>query len=181
MYLAQILWEFISYSSSKLVFLIHGWLSFKWQVGDTVLPLSSTPSFLGQSSLFTSSPWKKKPYMLVNSLEVESYFFPHSIGETNHAVPPRRRVFTLSHSVMSDICDLMDCSLPPSSCPWGFPCKDTGVRCPFLLQGLFLTKELNPCALQLLHWQAISSSLSYLKNPNINAGGTGKYNCYLAC
>ena len=69
MYLAQILWEFISYSSSKLVFLIHGWLSFKWQVGDTVLPLSSTPSFLGQSSLFTSSHWKKKPYMLVNSLK----------------------------------------------------------------------------------------------------------------
>ena len=29
-------------------------------------------------------------------------------------------------------------------CPWVFPGKNTGVGCHFLLQGIFLTQELNP-------------------------------------
>jgi len=29
-------------------------------------------------------------------------------------------------------------------CPWDFPGKNTGVGCHFLLQGIFLTQELNP-------------------------------------
>ena len=29
-------------------------------------------------------------------------------------------------------------------CPWDFPGKSTGVDCHFLLQGIFLTQELNP-------------------------------------
>ena len=36
-------------------------------------------------------------------------------------------------------------------CPWDSPGKNTGVGCHFLLQGIFLTQESNPC---LLHWQA---------------------------
>ena len=31
--------------------------------------------------------------------------------------------------------------------PWYFPGKNTGVVCRFLLQGIFLTQELNPCLL----------------------------------
>ena len=32
-------------------------------------------------------------------------------------------------------------------CPWNFPVKNTGVGCHFLLQGISLTQELNPCLL----------------------------------
>ena len=38
-------------------------------------------------------------------------------------------------------------------CLWNSPGKNTGVGCPFLLQGIFPTQESNPC---LLHWQADS-------------------------
>ena len=41
-------------------------------------------------------------------------------------------------------------------CPWSFPGKDAGVGCHFLLQGIFLTQELNSCLSHLLHWQADS-------------------------
>ena len=36
-------------------------------------------------------------------------------------------------------------------CPWDFPGKNTGMGCHSLLQGIFLTQELNPCLLYLLH------------------------------
>ena len=32
-------------------------------------------------------------------------------------------------------------------CPWNSPGKNTGVGCPFILQGIFLTQESNPCLL----------------------------------
>ena len=35
-------------------------------------------------------------------------------------------------------------------CPWDSPGKNTGGGCHFLLQGIFLTQEVNPC---ILHWQ----------------------------
>ena len=41
--------------------------------------------------------------------------------------------------------------------PMGFPGKNTGVSCHFLLQGIFLTQGLN---LSLQHWQADSLLLS---------------------
>ena len=53
----------------------------------------------------------------------------------------------------------MNCSQPGSFCPWGFPGKNTGVNCHFLLQGLFLTQGSN---LSFLHWQAGSLPLSRL-------------------
>ena len=37
-------------------------------------------------------------------------------------------------------------------CPWNSLGKITGVGCHFLLQGIFLTKELNLHFLYLLHW-----------------------------
>ena len=41
----------------------------------------------------------------------------------------------------------------------GFPGKNTGVGCHFLLQGIFLTQESNPHLLCLLHWQGGSLPL----------------------
>ena len=41
------------------------------------------------------------------------------------------------------LCDLMDCSLPGSSIHGIFQAKSTGVGCHFLLQGIFLTQQLN--------------------------------------
>ena len=43
-------------------------------------------------------------------------------------------------------------------CPWGFPGKNTGVGCHFLLQGIFPAQGSNPC---LLRWQADSLPLSH--------------------
>ena len=40
------------------------------------------------------------------------------------------------------------------------PGKNTGVGCHFLLQGIFLTQEWNPCLFCLLHWQADSLPLA---------------------
>ena len=44
----------------------------------------------------------------------------------------------------------MDRSLPVSSVPGVLQGKNTGVGCRFLLQGIFLTQELNLCLLCLL-------------------------------
>ena len=38
------------------------------------------------------------------------------------------------------LCHHKDCNLPGLS-PWNFPGKNTGVGCPFLLQGIFLTQD----------------------------------------
>ena len=39
-------------------------------------------------------------------------------------------------------------------CPWDSPCKNTGVGCHALLQGIFLMQGLNPHLLRLLHCRA---------------------------
>ena len=49
-------------------------------------------------------------------------------------------------------------------CPWNFLGKNTKMGCHFLLQGFFLTQELNLC---LPHWQADSLPLSYQRSPKI--------------
>ena len=43
-----------------------------------------------------------------------------------------------------------------------FPCKNTGVGCHFLLQGIFLTQGANP---HLLHWKVDSLPLSHQGSP----------------
>ena len=60
------------------------------------------------------------------------------------------------------------CALQPASllCPWSFPRKNTGVRCHFPLQGIFLTQGSNLCLLSLLHWQVGSLPLSHLGSQN---------------
>ena len=51
---------------------------------------------------------------------------------------------------------------------WGFPGKNTGMRCHFLLQGIFLTQGLNPCLLN-CRWspalQADVLPLSHQESP----------------
>ena len=56
------------------------------------------------------------------------------------------------------LCNPMDCSLPGSSVH-GILQASTGVGCPFLLQGMFLTQGSNPHLLCLLHWQVNSLPL----------------------
>ena len=56
-------------------------------------------------------------------------------------------------------CDLRDCSPPVSSVHGLSQARMLEVGCNFLIQGIFLTQELNPC---LLHWQADSLLLSHL-------------------
>ena len=49
------------------------------------------------------------------------------------------------------LCNPMDCSPSDLSVHGIFPARNTGVRCHFLLQGIFLTQGSHLC---LLHWQA---------------------------
>ena len=57
---------------------------------------------------------------------------------------PWRTKWKWSHSVVSD--SLRPHGFQPTRrlCPWDFPHKGTGVGCHCLLQGIFLTHELNP-------------------------------------
>ena len=50
-------------------------------------------------------------------------------------------------------------------CPWDFLGKNTDVGCHFLLQGIFLTQELNSQLLYLSHWQAGFILLHHLGSP----------------
>ena len=52
------------------------------------------------------------------------------------------------------LCDPMDCSTSGSSVHGILQARNTGVGCWALIQGIFLTQELNSCLLYLLHWQA---------------------------
>ena len=72
-----------------------------------------------------------------------------------------KRVYILLFSceVMSDFFHPMDLQPARLLCPWDFPDKSTGVDCPSLLQGIFLTQGSN---LHLLNWQAGSLPWSYL-------------------
>ena len=47
------------------------------------------------------------------------------------------------------------------------PGKNTRVGCQTLLQGIFQTRGLNTCLLQLLNWQVDSLSLKYLGTPRL--------------
>ena len=57
--------------------------------------------------------------------------------------------------------------LYPSSplCSWDKPSKNMRVGCHALFHGIFMTQELNPCLLHLLHWQAVSSHYHHLGRP----------------
>ena len=63
--------------------------------------------------------------------------------------------------------DMMGGSLSGSSVLGILQARITGAGCHFLLQGIFLTQELNPHLLHLLHSQANSLPLYQLRSPNI--------------
>ena len=52
--------------------------------------------------------------------------------------------FVLSHSVVLTLCDPIDCS-PPSSCPWNFPGKNTGMSCHFFSSYPFYNNVIHEC------------------------------------
>ena len=56
------------------------------------------------------------------------------------------------------LCDPMYCSFPRLLCPWDFPCKNPGVGCHSILQGIFLTQVSN---LGLLHCRQVLYHLSH--------------------
>ena len=61
-----------------------------------------------------------------------------------------------AHSVVSALCDPVDCSPPCSSVHGIFAGKNTGVGCHFLLQGIFPTQGSNLHLWCLLQWQVDS-------------------------
>ena len=64
----------------------------------------------------------------------------------------------VSHSVMSDSLRPHGLQTTRLLCPWDFPDKNTGVGCHSFLQGIFLTRGLNP---SLLHCRWILYHLSH--------------------
>ena len=81
------------------------------------------------------------------------------------------------------LCDPMDCSLPGYRLPgyggpWGFPGKNTGVGCHFLLQGIFPTQGSNP---GLLHCRQILYRLSYEGSHSISPTSLMKQFASVTC
>ena len=70
----------------------------------------------------------------------------------------------LSHSVLSTLCNPMDCSPQGSFVHRGSPGKNTGVGCHALLQGIFPTQGSNP---GLPHCRWILYHLSHHKSPKM--------------
>ena len=68
------------------------------------------------------------------------------------------KVLSVSHSIVTTLWDLMDCSPPGSSVHGILQAKNTGVGSHAFLQGIFLAQELN---LGLLHCRQILCPLSH--------------------
>ena len=70
-------------------------------------------------------------------------------------------VLCISCSVVSDLCNPMECGLQPARpfCPWDFPGRKTRVRCHPLFQGTLQTRGSNP---GLLHRRQILYHLNHL-------------------
>ena len=76
-------------------------------------------------------------------------------------------VYCLVRAKSPQSCSLQPYRLQPPRLlhPWDSPGKNTGVGCHTLLQGIFLTQELNPHLLCLLPWQAGSLPVDHLGSP----------------
>ena len=93
-----------------------------------------------------------------DTLENDTHTSGFSLGSPLRSLTPLMPLMLSSLllfncEVMSNSGDPVDYSSPGFLCLWGFPGKNAGVGCHFLLQGIFLTQGSNPC---LLHWQADS-------------------------
>ena len=64
-------------------------------------------------------------------------------------------MYMLSPLVVSDSLQIYELEPTRLLCPWDFRSKNTGVDCPALLQGIFLTQGLNLHLLWLLHGRRI--------------------------
>ena len=73
----------------------------------------------------------------------------------------------LSHSVVSDSFAIPWTVVFQAPLPMEFPRQEYWNGFHFLLQGIFLTQESNPCLLCLLHWQMDSLPLSHLGSPTM--------------
>ena len=119
----------------------------------------------------------------------------HQVGSLPGLLPSRMRPLLLlfSCSVLSDC--LQPCGLEPTRllCPWNSPGENTGLDCHFLLQGIFLTYELNSCLLPLpgrffanepprKPWTVLGGSLSFLSldcdaGPRDREGALARFTC----
>ena len=88
----------------------------------------------------------------MNLIQMSSFF--------NAVIYVRIFACMLSHVQLFEIHGLQ----PARLCPRNFPGKNTGVRCHFVLQGIFLTQGSNP---HLLHWQVDSLPVSHLGNSSV--------------
>ena len=130
---------------SSLVFTLHGRLHvWRWSFWSTVWGW-------GWCSEWFSDEW---------GWICMKFFTMSPLVSAYLSVLYRQCVCMLNHSVVSD--SLRPHKLEPIRLlhPWNFPGKNTGVGCPFLLQGIFPTQGLNPCLLHRLHWQVESLPLA---------------------
>ena len=93
--------------------------------------------------------------ILLQWLPAHSSPHPQPAG-TAHPLPC---ACTLSRSVMSNSLQPYRLQSTRFLCPWDSPGKNIGVSYYALLQGIFLSQELNPHLLSFLHWQAESLPL----------------------
>ena len=68
-------------------------------------------------------------------------------------------------------CDPVECSPTRILCPWGFPGKNAGEGCHFLLQGTLLTQGSNSHLLAHTPLAVYSLPLSHLRSPRNKLGG----------
>ena len=98
---------------------------------------------------------KKNPHCFVNIFDIK-----------NQLIGANQNTQSCVHvQSCPTLCDSNGLQPTRLLCPWGFPSKNTGVGCHFLLQGIFTTQGSNPCLLCLLYWQADSLPLCYLGSP----------------
>ena len=108
--------------------------------------LPSTAGFKVYISVCVCVCFKYIHYILQLS---NSRIFPYPTEETTHPLAASLNS-SLPHSVSESGSVLSNSSGPhgvqPARllCPWDFPCKNTGMGCHVLLQGIFLTQGSNP-------------------------------------
>ena len=93
---------------------------------------------------------KKNPHCFVNIFDIK-----------NQLIGANQNTQSCVHvQSCPTLCDSNGLQPTRLLCPWGFPSKNTGVGCHFLLQGIFATQGSNPCLLCRLYWQVDSLPLA---------------------
>ena len=116
-----------------------------------------------------------REYCYINVSSVKYFFICVPRGFMLNCVGAKLLLLCLT------LCDPMDCHLLGSSVHGDSPGKSTGVGCHALLQGIFLTQELNMCLLHLLHWQADSLTGPPGKHPYVELALPKVRICSILC